>query len=800
MGKLSQRISSTGLPYGRLVFVAMAMSCTLPAQNPQSLAHRESMRRFQGVEEAQMLLEKGDEAYQKRDYPTAIEAYSGALDQLPDAPISSDLRQAAADRYALASVEQGKVLVRKGDVAGAKTLVDRVLQENVAPEHPAALTFRAQLDDPIRTNPVIDSQHAKNVDQVRRLLYSAQGAYELGKYDEATKLYQDILRIDPTNTAARRGMQQIAQAKADYSRTAYDHRRAEMLADVDKQWETSLSPFSVSAPDLPLGEMPVDALAPDIDTLLDQIIIQQVALEQATISEAIDYLRVVSKLPDQTTSPVNFTVNLGDPDLEPALSIQKRRFDLQLNRVPLRQVLKIVTEMTRTVFKTDGYSVVIRPAGSDSDTMVERVYRVPPDFLTSMASNSGDGQQNADPFAETNNGTTLLTSRMTIQQAFEAQGVVFGEGAFAKYYAGNTMLRVRNTPNYQDMIEQIIDTVSQTEPVLVSVKVTMIRTQKENLEELGFDWLLTPIALGDDVFAGGGTVGSTIGRRARDFTPTMPNVPNDPTATVTDGVVTNGLRSGQFATTPSSIDQLMANPNRDIQNLSVAPGILSLTGLFSDGQAQVIMRGMSQHKNVDIMSQPSVVTRSGQQATVDVLDFLYYPEEYEPPEIPTNVGVGGQAPVTPATPTSFASREVGMSLNVLPVADQNKRYVDITLQPSFSELDGFVNYGSPINTVVPTLLGGSQTVTLTENSILMPVFSDHRTNNQLTIADGATLVYGGLMSDQIQKVEDKVPVLGDVPLLGKFFTNTANLPVTTAVIFMVKVELIDPTGRPYRDR
>ena len=82
----------------------------------------------------------------------------------------------------------------------------------------------------------------------------------------------------------------------------------------------------------------------------------------------------------------------------------------------------------------------------------------------------------------------------------------------------------------------------------------------------------------------------------------------------------------------------------------------------------------------------------------------------------------------------------------------------------------------------------------------MPVFSTQRANTQLTVADGATIVIGGLMRESIQNVEDKVPVLGDLPWVGRLFSSTARQPVTTAIVFFVQVELLDPTGRPYRDR
>ena len=56
------------------------------------------------------------------------------------------------------------------------------------------------------------------------------------------------------------------------------------------------------------------------------------------------------------------------------------------------------------------------------------------------------------------------------------------------------------------------------------------------------------------------------------------------------------------------------------------------------------------------------------------------------------------------------------------------------------------------------------------------------------------------MSDTIQTVDDKVPLLGEMPVVGRLFSSRASQPTTYAVVFLVQVELLDPTGRPYRER
>lgn len=802
------------LPKGRAAVLLAAACLITPLANAQprggALAERETMRRVAEEQEAQELLLRGDESYQAGRFGDAVEAYAGARDLLPDAPATAELRDAATDRYAQASVEYARGLSRKGDIEGAKAAVDKVLAESVAPRHPGALNFRAQLDDPIRTNPALDAEHAADIDQVRRLLYQADGAYDLGKFDEAKSNFEDVLRIDPHNTAARRGMERVAAAKTGYQRAAYDEARATMLSDVDAAWELKVPPLE---PDLSLGDADGYGTVPTgqmtVEAKLDNIIIRQIALDQATLGEALDLLRIRAAEHDTTEADPDFrgvdiTVNLGNP--ETADRIRGYKFDLRLSNVPLRSVLKYITDITRTQFSTDEHAVTITPLGSTSEELTVRSYRVPPDFLTSLNSSAAEGPANDDPFAENDGGGGLLTARLSAQEALEKNGVKFPDGSSASYLSSNNTLRVINTPLNHDYISQLIDSMTKAEPVAVSVKVTMIRTQQTNLEELGFDWLVNPFGLSaNNMFASGGTTGNTAGRTGSDFISpvggtSIDGVPASPTA-FADNLVTNGLRSGDQAVNVNSIDSLINNPDRNSQSSAVAPGIMSVTGLFSDGQVQMILRGLDQKGGVDLMSQPATVTRSGQASSIEIVREFIYPTEYEPPELPNSVGNGSQStPVTPATPTAFETRNVGTTLEVLPVADADRRYVDITINPSFIDFDGFINYGSPINSSSTDVLGNPATVAVTSNRILMPVFSAQRANTQLTVADGATIAIGGLMQESVENVEDKVPVLGDIPIVGRLFQNKAKQRVATAIVFLVKVELLDPTGRPYRDR
>jgi general secretion pathway protein D len=154
--------------------------------------------------------------------------------------------------------------------------------------------------------------------------------------------------------------------------------------------------------------------------------------------------------------------------------------------------------------------------------------------------------------------------------------------------------------------------------------------------------------------------------------------------------------------------------------------------------------------------------------------------------------------VTPATPTAFETRNTGVTLEIEPTIGDNDFMIDLRFVPEIVEFEGFVNYGSPIQTGGTDSLGNAISITLTENRIEMPVFSTRRVNTALTIYDGYTVAVGGLMREDVQNVQDKVPILGDTPWIGRLFQSKSENHIKSNLIVFVTAQIIDPTGRPLR--
>jgi len=279
------------------------------------------------------------------------------------------------------------------------------------------------------------------------------------------------------------------------------------------------------------------------------------------------------------------------------------------------------------------------------------------------------------------------------------------------------------------------------------------------------------------------------------------------------------LRTGNQGISQNSIDALLSGQG-GAAVVAPAPGIFSIAGVFSEPQFQLVIRALNQKKGVDLMSAPKVTTKSGVKATVKIINEFIYPKQYDPPQIPQNtqqqtvvtstgaqITSAGQSPptVTPSFPRDFTKQDLGVVLEATPKIGPDGYTIDLELNPKVTDFDGFINYGSPINAVGYTRSTGTLGViltptlqTLTTNTINQPVFSTREVNTCVTVWDGQTIALGGLIREDVQKVQDKVPFLGDIPLAGRLFRSDADQKIKKNLVIFVTPRILDAEGQPRR--
>ncbi len=828
----------------RVLTLSLGLATLVPtvAFSQSDLAKREMMRRSEKVRQAEELLGSGREAYQSGDYQSAVTSYNEALGVLPGGFATAERRRVLEAHLADATVALSQQFRRTGKYAEAREKLNQVL--SIDPNNQRARQEIEYLDDPVRTNPALSYDHTTNVDKVRRFLYTAEGFKNLGLFDEAIREYQKALQVDEYNSAARRGMEAIHQLKSDHYRTAFDEARSRMLAEVDAAWEMAVPP-PIELDGSIVGGLRPSPVGVNIEFKLKNMIIPVVDFDDTTVEEAIDFLRQrAAELDKWELDPVKKGINFvirkprigggGAPDAE--LDIEgglgaidpgsARVKELKLRNVPLSSVLQYICEQARLRFKVDDFAVTLLPIGSaEGEDVLTRKWKVPPTFLNDIGTGGdGDGGADADPFAADDEGlgNRSLAPRRPLKEILQDAGIEFPPGSSAQYIPSTSTLIVSNTPQNLDLVDQLVEDILGGSPKMIRIVTKFVEVAQENSDELSFDWVVTPFGLGgvvsEELFAGGGTQGNGQVRTGADFISPVAftNIPGIPAASnqAVQNIVTASNRSGDTAVTRNSIDAVLNNPNRSAQVNRPAPGILSLTGLFNSGQLQMIMRGLAQKKGTDIMTAPSVTARPGQKATIEIIREFIYPTEYEPPELPNQVGGGfgnqggggligggggaGGFPVTPATPTAFETRNTGVTLEIEPNLGPNEYVIDLRFAPEIVEFEGFINYGSPITSPATDAFGNPVTVTITENRIEMPVFSSRRVSTGITIYDGHTVAVGGLMREDVQDVEDGVPILSDIPLIGRLFKSDAQSNIKSNLIIFVTANIIDASGKDYR--
>ena len=73
-----------------------------------------------------------------------------------------------------------------------------------------------------------------------------------------------------------------------------------------------------------------------------------------------------------------------------------------------------------------------------------------------------------------------------------------------------------------------------------------------------------------------------------------------------------------------------------------------------------------------------------------------------------------------------------------------------------------------------------------------------KVTTSVSVYDGNTVVLGGLMREDVQKVEDKVPILGDIPIIGRLFRSSVDQHLKRNLVIFVSARLMKPDGDPVR--
>ena len=205
-------------------------------------------------------------------------------------------------------------------------------------------------------------------------------------------------------------------------------------------------------------------------------------------------------------------------------------------------------------------------------------------------------------------------------------------------------------------------------------------------------------------------------------------------------------------------------PINDSSNVGFEFGGLDLTGQPLPGAAayaftsgtipvNVKLNALVSKGHAQILATPKLVTINNKEADLTIGET--YPIVYS-----TSV-LGGQ---------NVQYVDIGVHLRLTPTIGSDGS-VTAELHPEYSELIGFTSTGYPI-------------------------VANRKIDSTLRVSDNQTIVLGGLMRDTSNETLEKVPWLGDIPILGKLFQNKETAHERDEIVFLITPHVIYPGSSP----
>lgn len=322
---------------------------------------------------------------------------------------------------------------------------------------------------------------------------------------------------------------------------------------------------------------------------------------------------------------------------------------------------------------------------------------------------------------------------------FRQRGVAFPEGSRAVYDPRISRLIATNTPENLAKIEDVIRELNVVDPqVLIECKFVEVQTNK--LNNLGFEW----------------RIGRPVGPSSQSTTFN----PNDP------------LMRFNTDLTWTNRDRVFHIIHRDSQLVSW----------------EAIVHALDLRDTTDVLSTPRITTQNGEEATIRMATEVYFPESWGEGQFVSVSGISDY--FVPSIPEFGEPTELGVRLTVTPNVDADRYTISLDMVPIIQAHIGWLDYSYTLT------VNGRAAI----NTLRMPIIEARQIETHFNVYDGETVVLGGVIRDTTSEIDDRVPGLGDIPLLGRLFRSKVHDAAKANLLIFTTVRLVNPDGSPLRER
>jgi general secretion pathway protein D len=636
-------------------------------------------------------------------------------------------------------------------------------------------------------------------DELAGLFNKGLEYYRDGNYDQAKVIFEAMLVIDKYDSRAVNYLKRTAQRIAAKEVRKQGASRAAAIAEVDAAWNPEPKATVAIAIDEDEPVLGPDELAiQQLEARLKGIMIPSLDFRDANIKDVVLFLTETCRRLDSGGKGVNILL-LGMDD---SLAAEQNNITISIRDMSLYEALQYIVEMASLKFEVKPSVVAISPVNYVAEVdMILKSYDIIPEVGADMESLSGsDSGGGADDLFGDASSADVSGGPVDVSGFFSI--VDFPDGSSAVYQPRFHKLFVKNTPKNIKAVEEILadleDEAIKKRSQQVEIEAKFVEFNEGVLEELGFDWTMY----------GSGSAASMYIRDDQTYLQGASGYP-------TPGTDVAGGSGTIYATDPITGQQIITDPEgsgRPGQNVlgsaqrsnlgafeALQSGILSSMGgtpaamLFSNGDIDLRITAMEQEGTADVLSAPKVTTKSGNEAIIRVVEVHRYPQDYD---VET-----GQRTAPVVKPQDWEDYDLGVVLKVTPVVDADSNTIDLDLQPEITKFKGFDNYVVGFNAYESG--GNNQSELFGDGSALlarMPYFEKRHVQTQVTIADGNTVLMGGLVDERTETFRDQVPFLGDIPYLGRLFRTEGSRSSKKNLVIYVKATQVDDRGMTRIDR
>jgi len=431
-----------------------------------------------------------------------------------------------------------------------------------------------------------------------------------------------------------------------------------------------------------------------------------------------------------SSSPGNVTIDFKDADIQNVLRILS--YKSGVNIVAGKDVTGIVTIRLVDVPWEKALDVVLKTYGYayDRDGSIIRVTTI---------ENLKKEELSTEVF--------ILEYSQASEVEKALKDVLSERGKVRSDLRSNTII-VTDMPTSLQRVRKVIERLDSITPQVV-IEAKVIETTLGDSEQLGIKWNTQVNIAGSSrpttaPFTAVTTPGSALVRSV---------LPEGRGTTTTVVVPTSGAATAAQTTTVSDFP---TSDNAHQAAFPVADKADFRFGTIDFSQFQVLLQMLKSRTDTKILSEPHITTLNNQEAKVLVGEIIAIPT-FE------RNSTTGRMEIT-----GYKDRELGIRLSVTPHIN-NRNEIVVSVVPEITSLIGYDNLTADVKA---------------------PHFATRSANTQVRIKNGQTIAIGGLIKENTVDTKNKVPFLGDIPLLGKIFSHTDKTVQKTDLLFFMTVNIV----------